>query len=145
MKKAKNILFFDGVCNFCNYTVDYYVKHNNKRNIYYSSLQSEFAKVILPEELTKVEEFTTIYFYTNGKIYSQSSAILRSLYHLSFVHKLLLIFLIVPKFIRDFVYSVISKNRHKIFGKSSSCRIPNENEKELFLETKADFEKFSSN
>ena len=43
MENSK-IVFFDGVCNFCNATVDFVWKHNKRRSLYYASLQSDIAK-----------------------------------------------------------------------------------------------------
>jgi predicted DCC family thiol-disulfide oxidoreductase YuxK len=43
------------------------------------------------------------------------------------------VFFIVPKSLRDFIYSQVSKNRYKMFGKKDSCRLPTENEKKRFL------------
>lgn len=44
------------------------------------------------------------------------------------------ILLFVPKFIRDFVYYIISKNRYLLFGKSDHCIIPTREYLEKFIE-----------
>jgi predicted DCC family thiol-disulfide oxidoreductase YuxK len=132
--KNYNIVFFDGVCNFCNSTVDWIYKNNKKRDIYFSSLQSEFANEFLKQNGIANTDLDTVIFYTGSKFYFRSSAILRISKHLSRGYKLLTIFIVVPVFIRDGFYNWIAKNRYKFFGKKETCRIPSPEEKQYFLE-----------
>ena len=37
------------------------------------------------------------------------------------VWKLFFIFIIIPNFIRDFIYKIIAKTRYKIFGRHDYC------------------------
>jgi len=131
--KSYNIVFFDGVCNFCNSTVDKIYCNNRKRNIYYSSLQSEFAKEFLGEYGINTNDLDTIIFYSAGKFYFRSSAVLE-ISKLLKGYKIFSIFLLVPVFIRDAVYKWFARNRYKFFGKKETCRIPSVEEKEYFLE-----------
>ena len=142
MIEISNIIFFDGVCNFCNKTVDFLYSKNNKRTIFYSSLQSEFAKSFLPKEYLEKEEFDTIYYYSNGVLYSKSTAVLKALKELKGIYRMLSIFIFIPPIIRNFVYDFISRRRHKIFGSIDTCRIQSEEEKIYFLEEKLDLTKY---
>ena len=67
--KTYDIVFFDGVCNFCNSTVDLIYSKNKKRNIFYSSLQSEFAKEFLGQHGINSTDLDTVIFYTAGEFY----------------------------------------------------------------------------
>ena len=142
MIEISNIIFFDGVCNFCNKTVDFLYSKNNKRTIFYASLQSEFAKSFLPKEYLKKEEFNTIYYYSNGVFHSKSTAVLKALKELRGIYRMLSIFILVPPFVRNFVYDFISKRRHKFFVSLNTCRIQTEEEKIYFLEEKLDLTKY---
>ncbi|MDF2436730.1 MAG: hypothetical protein K0Q95_1106 [Bacteroidota bacterium] len=131
--KNLNIVFFDGVCNFCNTTVDTIYKRNKTKDIYYASLQSEFANSFLKEHSIDSTDLDTIIYYSGEKFYFRSDAILQLSKKLSGPHKLLPAFLVVPKFLRDGVYSWIAKNRYKFWGKKETCRIPTAEEKQQFL------------
>lgn len=131
--KDLNIVFFDGVCNFCNSTVDRVWANNKKKDIYYASLQSDFAKQFLGENGINATDLDTVIFYTNQKFYMRSSAILQIAKHLKGAYRLLPAFFIIPSFIRDGVYKWIAKNRYKFFGKKETCRIPTAEEKSYFL------------
>ena len=130
--RGYDIVFFDGVCNFCNAAIDRIYRTTKKRNIYYSSLQSGFAKRNLPQEA--INNADTIIFYSRGKLYYRSSAVLQIVKHLNGAYRLLIALYIFPRFIRDAVYRLIAKNRYKWFGKKESCRIPADEEKKYFLE-----------
>ena len=67
-------------------------------------------------------------------VYSKSTAALKIAKELSGSVKILYPLLILPKFLRDFFYDLIAKNRYKIFGKKDVCRIPTEEEKVKFLD-----------
>jgi predicted DCC family thiol-disulfide oxidoreductase YuxK len=132
--KNKNIVFFDGVCNFCNSTVDKIWMNNPKRDIYYSSLQSLFAIRFLGEHGIDATDLDTVIFYTDGKFYTRSTAILQITKHLKSGYRLLPVLMIIPSFIRDNLYKWFSKNRYKFFGKKETCRIPTAEEKKYFIE-----------
>lgn len=135
LKTSENnsIIFFDGVCNFCNYWANFALKHNKKQNLYFAPLQSEFAIKILKEYGYQTTALTSVVFLTNNKLYTQSSATFRIAKELSYPWKLGYAFYFIPKPIRDFLYNWIAKNRYRWFGKSENCRIPTESEKGRFL------------
>lgn len=134
--EKKNIVFFDGVCNMCNGFIDFLIRRDKKKIIYYSSLQSDFAKNTLKDYNIVYDEtgLTTIYFFSDDKLYSQSTAILKILSLLKqpypFISKVALLFKMSW---RDKIYKCIAKNRYKIFGKRNTCRMPSKEEKAMFL------------
>ena len=127
-----NIIFFDGVCNFCNATIDRISRYNRKKDLYFASLQSDFAKRNLPQ--ADVHYLDTIVFYSQGKLFYRSDAILEIAKHLSGIHRLLYATVIVPRFIRNGLYNVMARNRYRFFGKRSTCRIPTAEEKKYFID-----------
>lgn len=131
----KKIIFFDGVCNLCNGFIDYVIKRDAKKSIFYASLQSDFAiETLKHHNIVLNNGYTTIYYYKNGTLYSQSSAILNVFLELSAVHRFIgKICLALPKFIRDGVYNFIAKNRYAFFGKKESCRLPSPEERSQFM------------
>lgn len=130
----KPIILFDGVCNLCNASVQFIIKRDSKKIFLFSSLQSDASQDILLQYNLEKLDFDTIILLDNGIIYDKSTAILKIIRKLSGFYKLGYIFIIVPKFIRDYVYKIISKNRYKWFGKRDACMIPTEELKLRFLE-----------
>ena len=128
------MILFDGVCNLCNASVQYVIKHDKKRLFRFTSLQSSFGKKILKENNLPQNTFNSFILLDNNKIYTRSTAALLVAKKLSGFIKLLYGFIIVPKFIRDFVYDVIARSRYKWFGKKEACWVPTPELKSLFYE-----------
>ncbi len=128
----KPIIFFDGVCSLCNGFVDFIFKFDKKEKLLVASLQGQSAKEKLSDEY--IDDMNTIVLLMDGEIYTKSQAVLKAVKLFGLPWSLLSVFLIVPAFIRDFIYKKVSKNRYKLFGKKDSCRMPTQSEKERFLD-----------
>lgn len=129
-----NIVFFDGECNFCNSTVDFIWNRNKKRNLYYASLQSDFASKFLKENGIEDIKLDTIYFFSGGKVFSKTKAFVMILKELNCHYKAFAGALnILPSPFSNKVYDMVAKNRHSIFGDKDSCRIPTKEEQEYFI------------
>ncbi|MFD2583820.1 thiol-disulfide oxidoreductase DCC family protein [Pedobacter vanadiisoli] len=120
----KPVIFFDGVCNLCNSSVQFVIAHDKKDQFRFTPLQGDYAKEMLPEFNADQQKLNTILLLVNGKLYTKSSAALRIARKLNGLIPLLYVFLIVPKFIRDWFYDMIAKNRYKWWGKQESCWLP---------------------
>ncbi len=130
---GKSIILFDGVCNLCNSSVNFILKHDKKKRFIFTSLQSDVAKEILLQFPTKYLNLDSIILIENGKVYEKSTAALKILKHLYNGYQLLYAFIIIPKFIRDWVYIIIAQNRYKWFGKKEECMLPTSESKSRFL------------
>lgn len=129
---SHSIIFFDGFCNLCNNTVDFFILRDQNQFIKYAPLQGETAMKLLGKKYT--EDLHTVIFYQDKKIYIKSEAIIRALIVLGPKYALSSILLVIPTFIRDFFYTLIAKNRYRFFGKKDSCRLPTAQERKLFLD-----------
>ena len=76
----------------------------------------------------------TIILLKNEKIYYRSNAVLEIARELRSPWPMFYVFKIVPRFIRDWVYGIVSQNRYSWFGKRETCRVPTAEERALFLE-----------
>ncbi|MBK7562390.1 MAG: thiol-disulfide oxidoreductase DCC family protein [Chitinophagaceae bacterium] len=132
--KSSPIILFDGVCNFCNYWVNFAIKRDRKKKLRFTPLQGETAKRLLPEYTINPTSLSSVILIDNGKAYTQSSAAIRICKHLNGGWKLFYGLIIIPKFVRDFFYNIIARNRYKWFGKKDQCMIPPADWKERFLD-----------
>ncbi len=135
MKKINSqpLLLFDGICNLCNSSVQFIISHDRQKKFTFASLQSDAAKEILLQFDTKYFNLDSIILIYNDKIYSKSAAIIRVGMLLGKGFSFSVIFYIIPRFIRDWMYDFIAKNRYKWFGKKESCMLPNKDLKNRFL------------
>ncbi len=128
----KLVVLFDGVCHLCHSSVRFIIKHDPKKRFVFSSLQSDASKAILLQKKVK-NNLNSIIFIEKGVVYKDSTAVLRICKYLDNGLPLLYVFIIIPSFIRDFVYRTIAKNRYQWFGKKYKCMVPSEELKERFL------------
>ena len=127
------IILFDGVCNFCNSMVNFAIKRDKKNGLKFAPLQNEIAKKLLIANQSLITDLTSFVFIEKDKIYTSSSAALRVCKYLNGMWPLMYGFIIVPKFIRDAIYNLISKNRYKWFGKREECMVPTAEVRARFL------------
>jgi len=128
----KPIIFFDGVCGLCNRAVDFLIRRDTNRIFLFAPLQGKTASSELHGSLTDNPE--TIVCKDGKSLYYKSDAILHIMMKIGGVWNFMAIFYIIPKFIRDFVYDIVANNRYKVFGKKTSCRMPTQLERAVFLE-----------
>ena len=128
------VILFDGVCNLCSSTVQFVIKRDTKNIFQFASLQSDFGNSVLQKFTLPADTFNTFILYKDGKIYTKSTGALLVAKQLSGVLPLLYAFIIVPSFIRDGVYDVITRNRYRWFGKKKECWIPSPMLKNKFLD-----------
>lgn len=132
--KEKKIILFDGVCNLCNSTVQFIIERDTKNVFLFSSLQSNFGQEILTRNNLNKNNFDSIILIDGDKIYQKSDAALRIAKEIKAPWSLFNHLLFLPKFLRDFGYDLIAKNRYKLFGKQESCWIPTSDLKSKFLD-----------
>jgi predicted DCC family thiol-disulfide oxidoreductase YuxK len=127
------LIIFDGVCNLCNASVDFIVRHDQAARFRFTPNQGSTAQEVLPLHGKPSEEVGTLYLLEDGRLYDRSDAVLRIAKHLGFPWSLSVVFLIVPRFIRDGVYQWIARNRYRWFGKKETCRLPSPEERARFV------------
>lgn len=129
----KKLILFDGVCNLCNNSVQFVIKKDQQNDYLFAPLQSDIGQQIIKAFNIDTAKTDSILLYTNGKLYSKSTAALKVAATLGFPTSILSVFLIVPAFIRNWVYDFIAKNRYKWYGKKEACMIPTPELKAKFL------------
>jgi len=96
-------------------------------------LQSEFGQSQLDRYHFDKNQLLSVVLVINGKSYDRSSAALEIARRLDGLWPLLYVFVIVPPFIRNFVYDWISRNRYRWFGRTDECMIPTPELKARFI------------
>jgi predicted DCC family thiol-disulfide oxidoreductase YuxK len=127
------IILFDGVCNFCNSSINFVIDHDPKKHFKFAALQSEIGQDILTQFHKNTKDFDSIILLKDNRLYQKSEAALEITRHLSGFWKHLSVFSILPTFFLNFFYDIIARNRYKIFGKADSCRMPTTELRERFL------------
>lgn len=127
------LVLFDGVCNLCDSSVQFIIKHDKNDYFRFAALQSESGQKLLKEAGLPADFLETFVYCEEGKFYTESTAALRISKHLNGAWKLFYALLVIPSPIRNIFYRLVSKNRYKVFGKQEECIIPTPELKKKFI------------
>lgn len=127
------LVIFDGICNLCNGTVQFIIKRDRKKNFSFTTYQFNIGQDILKQYGFPATNQLTVVYVKKGIPYFKSKAVLKILSDLGCCWNIFYILIVIPPFIRDFVYDTIAKNRYRVFGKRESCMVPNSEILDRFL------------
>ncbi|MGE7918320.1 thiol-disulfide oxidoreductase DCC family protein [Viridibacillus sp. NPDC093762] len=125
------ILFYDGCCGFCQWAVQFVLKHERNHDILFAPLQGETAKSTLSPNLTK--NLDSVIVKSPSGILTESEAVFFLLPYLKPPFPLFTIFKLIPLFIRNPVYRLVARNRHQLMKAPASCHLPNVDERKRLL------------
>lgn len=130
---GKHIVFFDGDCGVCNFWVQWILKRDHNNRFLFASLQSDFGQQFLTERKLNTEVFNTLYLWKPNHYYlEKSNAVLQIANILGGIYQLSAIGKIIPRFLSDRIYDLISKNRMKLANQK--CYLPTPDERKKFIE-----------
>lgn len=129
----KHIVFFDGDCGVCNFWVQWILKRDKKDQFMFASLQSDFGQKFLSERGLNTQVFNTMYLWKPKQYYlEKSKAVLQIANLLGGIYKFSWVGRIIPSFLSDKVYDMISRNRMKLANQK--CYLPTPSERAKFIE-----------
>ena len=136
------VLLFDGVCNFCNASVNFVIEHDRDGYFKFAPLQSEVGKKLAAEhgilsatvdEQHSGDAIDSLILIEEGHAHTHSTGALRIARRLGAPWSWLYAFIVVPRPIRDFFYRLLAKYRYRLFGRSDECMIPTPEVRARFL------------
>jgi predicted DCC family thiol-disulfide oxidoreductase YuxK len=128
----ERIVLFDGVCNFCNGSVNFIIRNDPRGKFKFAPLQSEAGQALRAKHGIG-DEVDSIILVEDGEAFTHSAAALRVARGLGGVWALGYVFVVVPAFIRDWAYKLFAKYRYKLFGKQEVCMMPTPDVRARFL------------
>ena len=133
----KHLVFYDGECGLCDKTVRFLLKVDKREMFAFAPLQGEKAKILLrhiPEEFKSEDSLVLVENFDSKdrQYYVLGKAVLRILWNLGGLWKLLGWMYVLPSFLFDYLYRIVARNRKKFFS-TESCRIPSIKDRKRFL------------
>ena len=133
-EEIEKVVYFDGICGLCDWSVNLLVKMDTQKNLKFSSLQGKSGQILLSDLKIDLNEFNTVLFKVNDQVYTKSTAVFKIIDSIGGFYKIFLIFNLIPTRINDWVYSKIAKYRYKYFGKLDKCDISKFNTPGQFID-----------
>lgn len=132
------VLLYDGLCGFCDGTVQFILKHDRRGTLRFATLQGDFARDVITRhpEVAGVDSLVLVERDGAGgeTVYVRSEGALRVARYLGGVWHLARIVAIVPRALRDTAYDAFARIRYRVFGRYDSCPIPTPEQRARFID-----------
>lgn len=132
MEYTTPILFYDGNCGFCQRSVQFVLQHEQSEVMHFTALQSNLATQI-KKKYPELQKIDSIVLLKGKELLVESDAAIALSSYLCAPYHLLKYTQFVPKVLRDSVYRVIAKNRHRLLRNNDSCLVPTVQQRKRFL------------
>jgi predicted DCC family thiol-disulfide oxidoreductase YuxK len=130
----ENIVIFDGVCNLCEFSVNFIVEHDTVGHFSFTPAQSPFGSSLLKHFGINTSRLDTVVLVSGDRAFTRSAAAIEIASRLDMPWNLLAVFQVVPEPLRDMMYDLIAQNRYRLFGKKDECMVPSDALRSRFFE-----------
>jgi predicted DCC family thiol-disulfide oxidoreductase YuxK len=135
---VSRIVLYDGLCGMCDGVVQFLLRHDKKDAFRFAPQQNEIAQKILARHALSPATMETICVIENynspqEQVHTKSDAALRIADGLGGIWSLTLAARLLPRSFRDACYDLVARNRYRIFGRRTECRIPTTHDQHKFL------------
>jgi predicted DCC family thiol-disulfide oxidoreductase YuxK len=132
------VLLYDGVCGFCNKSVQLILDHDRRGEMRFAALQSDYGQAVI-ERHPELRGIDSVVFVEQGpgggeRVHIRSDAALKVAAYLGGFWKLFLAAKVLPRGLRDYCYDLFARNRYKFFGKYDTCMLPPPEVRSRFLD-----------
>ena len=139
------VVLFDGVCNFCDASVNFIIEHDKAGYFKFAPLQSDEGKRLATEygfesaavpkgdEARDLIPIDSVILVEDGRAYTHSTAALKILRRLGAPWSWAYAFVVVPRAIRDWAYRLFARYRYRLFGRKAQCMLPSPEVRARFL------------
>ena len=132
------VLLYDGLCGFCDGTVQFILRHDRRGALRFATLQGDFARGVIDRhpELDGVDSLVLVERDASGveQVHVRSNGALHVARYLGGAWHLARVTAIVPRFIRDAAYDGFARIRYRVFGRHDSCPIPSPEQRARFID-----------
>ncbi|QQO14989.1 thiol-disulfide oxidoreductase DCC family protein [Bradyrhizobium diazoefficiens] len=118
-----DVILYDGVCIFCSRWIRFVAERDTAKRFRFTPIQSHYGAELARTFGIDPDDPDTNAVVHGGEAFTKSDAALTVLSLLPGWSCVRALFA-VPKPLRDPVYSLIARNRYRIFGKYDSCFVP---------------------
>ncbi len=126
-------VLFDGVCNFCNSSVNFIIERDKTGYFKFAPLQSEIGEELIAKYGIDPSDTDSVVLVDEGRAFTHSTAALKIAKKLDGPWSLAYGFIIVPKFARDGAYKLFARYRYRLFGRRDECMMPTPEIRARFL------------
>jgi predicted DCC family thiol-disulfide oxidoreductase YuxK len=128
------VIVFDGLCNICSFGVQKVLRHDRAGIFRFAFAQGPVGGALKAQYGLTPGDLENVALIADGQCYTKSTAALKVLDRLPGPWRAMRVFWIVPRPVRDFFYSLVARNRYRLFGKRDICMVPTPEQRARFLD-----------
>jgi predicted DCC family thiol-disulfide oxidoreductase YuxK len=133
------VLLYDGTCGFCAQSVQFVLKHDRQRDLRFAPLQGVFARDVLVRHPELADADSIVWVEAtpgdarSETVLTQSAAAIRIAAYLGGRWRIAMLAKLVPGPLRDAVYRLVAKHRHRLTRGGPECLVPTPEQRTRFL------------
>lgn len=131
--RKERIVLFDAECVLCSANAQLILTNDHRQLFLIASMQGEVGARLFEENGLDPKDPSTILVIEEGRVRTDSDAVLSIYENLRFPWNLMRVFRLVPDALRDPIYRFIARNRYRLFGRRETCWLPAERYKSRIL------------
>jgi predicted DCC family thiol-disulfide oxidoreductase YuxK len=126
---AAPVMLYDGVCGFCNKSVQLILDRDRRGSIRFAALQSDYGLAVI-ERHPELRDIDSVVFVETStdvndeRVHVRSNAALKIASYLGGFWRVFLAAKVIPRPARDYLYDLFARNRYRLFGKYDTCMLP---------------------
>jgi predicted DCC family thiol-disulfide oxidoreductase YuxK len=133
------VLLYDGLCGFCDGTVQFILRHDRRGTLKFATLQGDFAREVIARqpEGGGVDSLVLVgrdVASGEERVFVRSEGALEVARYLGGTWHVARGVAIVPRFLRDWAYDAFARIRYRVFGRYDSCPIPTPEQRARFID-----------
>lgn len=133
LKPGETVVLFDGVCKLCNGWARFLIRHDHDRRVRLAAVQSPEGQALLAWAGLPLDQFDTLAVIRDRHYWERSEAVFEIIAQLPARWRPLLVLRAIPRFLRNWAYDRIARNRYRLFGKYDTCLLPDPDHEQRFL------------
>ncbi len=132
--QPEHLLLYDGLCGFCDVSVQWILEHDPAGKISFAALQGPTATRLLAEhpELPAGLD-SLVYLRPDAPALWYSAAVFAVAAELQGPWRHLRWLGLLPRVLTDLGYRIFARGRYRVWGRRESCRVPSPSERARFL------------
>ncbi len=138
-ERGHPVVLFDGVCGFCQASVQALLQRDPQHVLRFAPLQSDFAQKTLSAHGYDATKLDTVYVVAHDSA-SDGIVVRRKTDAIVFLLRTLgyrvtaALLAVVPRFLRNLGYDAFASLRYTLFGKKEACYVPSKEQRAQFVE-----------
>ncbi|NNE80367.1 MAG: DUF393 domain-containing protein [Silicimonas sp.] len=127
MQSANCIAVMDADCSLCARGAGWIARHDHRHDIRLVPIQSDMGRYLLARHGLNPSNPESWLFIEDSRGFTALDGYIRVGQRLGGIWRMLAVLRVLPKPARDALYSIVARNRYRLFRRTGRCTLPGQN------------------